>query len=124
MISFHPIVGPSMYRSIYPTQSITSVIYCAYLHCRLIVEPVYDKYNSWVGGGLFLIQLKVNKGDQYSLYEDGEHEVLKLITFSLYVVNCFMLKVYVRSGDSPKGPLTAREIKERVTAEYEQVSTI
>ena len=33
-----------------------------------------------------------------------------------------MLKVHVRQGSGPKGPLTAREIKDRVTAEYEQVS--
>ena len=42
---------------------------------RLIIEPVYNKYNSWVGNNLFLIQLKVNKGEKYSLYEDSEHEV-------------------------------------------------
>ena len=35
----------------------------------------------------------------------------------------FVFKVYIRSGNGPKGPLTAREIKERVTVEYEQVST-
>ena len=33
-----------------------------------------------------------------------------------------VFKVYVRSTTGPKGPLTAREIKERVTAEYLQVS--
>lgn len=33
-----------------------------------------------------------------------------------------MLKVHIRQGSGPKGPLTAREIKDRVTAEYEQVS--
>lgn len=34
---------------------------------------------------------------------------------------CPVLQVFIRQGSSPKGPLTAREIKERVTAEYEQV---
>lgn len=58
MVGFHPIVKPAMYR--------------------LIIEPVYDKYNCWVGNGLCLIQLKVNKGEEFALYEDGDHEVLKV----------------------------------------------
>ena len=41
-----------------------------------MIEPVYDKYNSWVGSGLCLIQLKINKGEPYCLYEDLDHEVL------------------------------------------------
>ena len=41
-----------------------------------MIEPVYDKYNSWVGSGLCLVQLKINKGEPYNLYEDIDHEVL------------------------------------------------
>ena len=33
-----------------------------------------------------------------------------------------LLKVFLRQVGGPKGPLTAREIKDRVTAEYLQVS--
>ncbi|XP_065897914.1 uncharacterized protein [Dysidea avara] len=81
MIGFHPIVKPTMYK--------------------LTVDSVLQTTASWTGE-LYLILLKVNKGEKYSLYEDGDHDV------------------YVRSTTGPKGPLTAREIKERVTAEYLQ----
>lgn len=56
------------------TYTVNSIFYAI----RLIIEPVYDKFNSWVGRNVFLIQLKVNKGEPHSLYEDGEHEVFKI----------------------------------------------
>ena len=64
---------------------------------RLIIEPVYDRYNTWVVNNLFLIQLKVNKGEQYCLYEDGEHEVFKL----LYGPQIF-LQVYISANTIKK----------------------
>jgi len=41
---------------------------------RLTIEPVLSTAASWTGN-LYLILLKVNKGEKYSLYEDGDHDV-------------------------------------------------
>ena len=43
---------------------------------------------------------------------------------SLFIILHLFMQVYIRSATGPKGPLTAREIKERVTAEYLEVSII